>query len=92
VGVRILPGLPFVRRQGPEVPHRVCEVRHGERPHDLRLAVPHPLGQVRGKRLPPGRPALAAGTDFGVVAPDGRLQSVTGFLDRMAGPAEREDA
>jgi hypothetical protein len=35
-----------------------------------------------------GQQHLAAGTDFGVVAPDGRLQSVTGFLDRMPGMAE----
>jgi hypothetical protein len=35
-----------------------------------------------------GQPALAAGTDFGVVAPDGRLRSVTGFLDRMPGSSE----
>ena len=31
---------------------------------------------------PEGGPALAAGVDFGVVAADGRLQSITGFLDR----------
>lgn len=30
---------------------------------------------------PDGGPALAAGVDFGVVAADGRLQSITGFLD-----------
>lgn len=33
---------------------------------------------------PEGGPALAKGTDFAVVA-DGRLQSVTGFLDYLAG-------
>jgi hypothetical protein len=26
---------------------------------------------------------LVAGVDFGVVSPDGRLQSITGFIDRM---------
>jgi hypothetical protein len=30
---------------------------------------------------PVGGPALAAGVDFGVIAADGRLQSITGFLD-----------
>jgi len=28
-----------------------------------------------------GGPAVVAGTDFGVVAADGRLQSITGFFD-----------
>ncbi len=31
-----------------------------------------------------GQPALAKGVDFGVVAPDGRLASITGFLDFVA--------
>jgi len=30
---------------------------------------------------PEGRPAVAIGTDFGIVAADGRLQTITGFLD-----------
>jgi len=30
---------------------------------------------------PKGGPALASGTDFGIVAADGRLQTITGFLD-----------
>lgn len=30
-------------------------------------------------------PAVAAGTDFGVVAADGRLQAVIGFLDNAPG-------
>jgi hypothetical protein len=30
-----------------------------------------------------GGPTLATATDFGVVAPDGRLQHMTGFLDTM---------
>ncbi|MBX6743953.1 MAG: nuclear transport factor 2 family protein [Acetobacteraceae bacterium] len=34
---------------------------------------------------PPKGAALARGTDFGVVAADGRLQSVTGFLDMVPG-------
>jgi len=29
--------------------------------------------------------SLAAGTNVGVLAPDGRLQSVTGFFDHTAG-------
>ncbi len=28
-------------------------------------------------------PAVVAGTDFGLLAPDGRLQTVTGFIDLM---------
>jgi hypothetical protein len=32
-----------------------------------------------------GQPPLVAGTDFGVVASDGRLQTVTGFLDQAPG-------
>jgi hypothetical protein len=30
----------------------------------------------------PGAPAVAHGTDFGVIAEDGRLSTVTGFLDQ----------
>lgn len=30
----------------------------------------------------PGAPAAAHGTDFGVIAEDGRLSAVTGFLDQ----------
>ena len=33
---------------------------------------------------PEGGPAIAYGTDFGVVAEDGRLQMITGFLDAAA--------
>lgn len=33
---------------------------------------------------PEGGPAIAYGTDFGVVAADGRLQTITGFLDAAA--------
>jgi hypothetical protein len=29
-----------------------------------------------------GQPPLASGVDFGVVSPDGRLESITGFLDQ----------
>jgi ketosteroid isomerase-like protein len=32
---------------------------------------------------PADGPAVAAGTDFGIVAADGRLQTVTGFLDTV---------
>ncbi len=32
---------------------------------------------------PEGGPALVAGTDFGVVAADGRLQTIIGFLDHV---------
>ena len=32
---------------------------------------------------PEDGPAVAAGTDFAIVATDGRLQSVTGFLDNV---------
>ena len=31
-----------------------------------------------------GQPPMAKGIDFGVVAPDGRLASITGFLDFIA--------
>ncbi len=31
-----------------------------------------------------GQPSIAHGTDFGVLAEDGRLRSVTGFLDQIA--------
>jgi hypothetical protein len=34
---------------------------------------------------PANGPAVAAGTDFGIVAADGRLQTVTGFLDNAPG-------
>ena len=30
-----------------------------------------------------GQPPLVAGVDFGVLSPDGRLRSVTGFLDQV---------
>jgi hypothetical protein len=29
-------------------------------------------------------PPLAQGVDFGLVGPDGRLESITGFLDHLA--------
>jgi len=32
-----------------------------------------------------GADAIARGVDFGVVAPDGRLESITGFFDFVAG-------
>jgi hypothetical protein len=32
-----------------------------------------------------GQPALVAGVDFGVLAADGRLESITGFIDKMPG-------
>jgi len=32
---------------------------------------------------PESGPGVVAGTDFGVVAADGRLQSITGFLDHL---------
>jgi hypothetical protein len=32
---------------------------------------------------PEAGPALAARVDFGVIAPDGRLASITGFLDQV---------
>ncbi|MBV9791249.1 MAG: nuclear transport factor 2 family protein [Chloroflexi bacterium] len=35
-------------------------------------------------------PVVVAGTDFGVVAADGRLQSVTGFLDQVPATASAE--
>ena len=31
---------------------------------------------------PEGGPAVVAGTDFGVVSADGRLQTITGFIDQ----------
>lgn len=36
---------------------------------------------------PQDGPAVAAGTDFGIVAADGRLQTVTGFLDDVEATA-----
>ena len=51
-----------------------------------------PLGQpdAHGDRLrfrwtlgPKGADAIIDGTDFAVIAADGRLASVTGFIDRM---------
>ena len=33
---------------------------------------------------PAGAAPIAQGTDFGVLAPDGRLKSVSGFLDQLA--------
>jgi len=36
-------------------------------------------------------PAVAAGTDFGVVAADGRLQAITGFLDQVRASAAGEN-
>ncbi len=32
-----------------------------------------------------GQPPLVKGVDFGVLATDGRLQSITGFLDQVPG-------
>lgn len=32
-----------------------------------------------------GEPPLVRGVDFGVIAADGRLQSITGFLDQVPG-------
>jgi hypothetical protein len=32
-----------------------------------------------------GQPPLVAGVDFGVLAADGRLASITGFIDQMPG-------
>ena len=61
--------------------------------HGFRLigAVDHQHDRVRfAWELAPadGEPPLAAGTDFGVLAGDGRLRSVTGFLDRALGVSE----
>jgi hypothetical protein len=36
---------------------------------------------------PADGPVVARGTDFGAVAPDGRLAEVTGFLDQVPGAA-----
>lgn len=56
-----------------------------------------PLGEVQTHHnrvrwqwellAPDGHTVLAAGTNVGVLAPDGRLQSVTGFFDHTAGIA-----
>ena len=39
------------------------------------------------KLMPPGAPvsdeALVKGTDFGIIAADGRLQSITGYFDQL---------
>jgi SnoaL-like domain len=35
----------------------------------------------------PGEPPVAHGTDFGITDKDGRLRSVTGFLDQVAAEA-----
>ena len=35
---------------------------------------------------PEGGPALITGTDFGVLAADGRLQTITGFFDHAPAP------
>jgi len=54
---------------------RLCEVdAHNDR---IRFA---------WELAPGGGNAIASGTDFGVLA-DGRLQAVTGFLDRVPGAA-----
>lgn len=46
-------------------------------------------GQVRfaWDLAPEDGPTLAAGVDFGVIAADGRLDSITGFLDHAPGSA-----
>jgi hypothetical protein len=36
---------------------------------------------------PAGSPPVAAGVDFAVLAPDGRLRAVTGFLEQPSGAA-----
>jgi hypothetical protein len=44
----------------------------------------HDRVRFRWEAVPEGgEQPVAAGTDFGVVAADGRLQAVTGFLDQM---------
>jgi hypothetical protein len=41
---------------------------------------------------PEGGEALAAGTNIGAVAPDGRLRQVTGFFDHAAGVPDGQTA
>jgi hypothetical protein len=46
--------------------------------------VHHDRVRFRWKAVPDGgEEPVAAGTDFGVLASDGRLRAVTGFLDQM---------
>ena len=42
------------------------------------------------KLAPEAGPTIVAGTDFGIVAADGRLESVTGFLDQMPAAAPQQ--
>ncbi|MEO7909157.1 MAG: nuclear transport factor 2 family protein [Roseiflexaceae bacterium] len=47
------------------------------------LDVHHGCIRFSWKLAPEGGPTLVAGTDFGVVAADGRLQTITGFFDQV---------
>jgi len=47
----------------------------------------HDRVRFRWELAPEGGPPVVDGTDFGVVAADGRLSTITGFFDRVAVPA-----
>ena len=46
----------------------------------------HDRARFSWELAPADGPAVAAGTDFGMIAADGRLQTVTGFLDQVSVP------
>jgi hypothetical protein len=82
---------PQMRAEGPANIDRMIEGVQARFPgHCFRRVgvVDAHNGRVRfAWELAPGAeaPAIAAGTDFAVLDGDGRLQSVTGFLDRVTG-------
>lgn len=88
---------PLMAGEGPDgIDAMIAGVQQQFPGHRFRLLgeVDHHHDRVRfAWELGPGdgQPPLVAGTDFGVVAPDGRLRSVTGFLDRMPGSPDSQE-
>jgi hypothetical protein len=83
---------PLIRGDGPSgIDAMVAGVQARFPGHRFRRTTPVDAhnGHVRfGWHLAPdGGPALAAGVDFGVIAGDGRLETITGFLDHAPRPA-----
>jgi hypothetical protein len=84
---------PLFAAQGHEALDAMVAAVHEQFPgHRFRLTGAVDLHHDRARwgwelAGPNGSPPAAAGVDFAVLAPDGRLRAVTGFLEQPASPA-----
>lgn len=80
---------PMLAADGPEgIDTMVTAVQQQFPGHQFRLAGPVDSHHDRIRFLweltgPNGAGAVIAGLDIGIIAPDGRLRSITGFLDKL---------